>query len=182
MSIEANISLYQEQKKSKPQIENVISEYLDGEMKNIALDFVARLRTNRMSPIWASGNSWKSSYKGKGICYVKLDRGKWVVIPLLDHLNQYREIVVNEGLQNTIWVNIFRCEECNPGCAPGKDRTVLDRVFKNSCYGRPPIVFNDPNEAAIDCIKRLLEMERRARSKKNEASFEHFRFYNEAIF
>ena len=48
------------QKKPKPEIENVIPEYLDGDMKKTALDFVAWLRANKMNPVWASANIWNN--------------------------------------------------------------------------------------------------------------------------
>ena len=53
------MSLYQVQKEINPKVEDVISDYLDGEMKRIALDFIAFLRTNKMNPAWTLTNLWK---------------------------------------------------------------------------------------------------------------------------
>ena len=72
MSEKNENSLYKEQKANKPKVEDIIPNWLDGDMKNNALDFVTWLRVNKMSPTWASANSWKVSYKSKGVCYIKL--------------------------------------------------------------------------------------------------------------
>ena len=50
MSEQDTNSLYQEQKKIKPEIEKIILELLDGDVKKAAFDFVAHLRENKMSP------------------------------------------------------------------------------------------------------------------------------------
>jgi len=41
------------EKKAKPQIEEVIPQYLDGDMRRAALGFVAHLRANKMPPFVA---------------------------------------------------------------------------------------------------------------------------------
>ena len=45
--------LLDEQRKARPKIEDAIPEYMDGTMKAAALDFIAWLRANKMSPGWA---------------------------------------------------------------------------------------------------------------------------------
>ena len=57
--------IYQQQKMTKPQIEVVINEYLDGDEQTAALDFVAWLRTNGLPLKWSGLNAWTLNYKGK---------------------------------------------------------------------------------------------------------------------
>lgn len=182
------MSVYKDKKATKPKIEDVIPECLDGDVQKTALDFVAYLRINKMSPIWATGNSWKSSNKGKGICYVKIDQNKLLIIPLLDHLNRYKELLINENLQSFIWNNIiyYPCKNCNPRCPTGRDRsaterdrTILGKKFNNFCTGRTPVYFYNPDEVTINFIKKLLVLESKERKKGHKAPYEHFRFYND---
>jgi len=185
MAKQKQLSLAQQQRITKPLIEDVIPEYLDGDMKKSALDFVAYLRKNRMSPSFARiANAWHNSYKGTGLYTIWIcTKGskdpygkprKWAINPYLKHISHYEDIILQEGLQHFIWNNVRPCKhhvtgDCNfHGCAPGTNKTILGKEFKNVCIahmhiGRPLMVAHDPDEATIDCIKRLLELERKAR-------------------
>jgi len=180
-----------EQKKLKPKIEEIIPEYLDNEMKQSAFDFVAHMQENKMSPSYRPSLRYKCNYKGKGICTIRLPRVKthtgagdnefnqpwmsemdrsknfWVIVPELYYLDEYEKIIIDEGLQNFIWdaKNIYFCNNCHPnGCAPGISKTIFGREFKNLC-GRAFFWFYNPDETTIKCIKRLLELEKQARSR-----------------
>ena len=188
MPLRKKISLYHQQKEIKPLIEDIINEYLDGDIKNTALDFVAYIRENNMKPVWALTNSWKISYKSKGIFYIRICMEKkynaygpigtsWVITPYFSHIHEYEESIVNEGLHNIICDNVFHCVHsgrsdssgagCNPNksCAGGATKTVFGKELKGLCVSRPLIWFYDPDETAIDCIKRLLELEQNAREE-----------------
>ena len=58
----------------KPKLEQLIPEYLDGDMRKTALDFVAYMRGNKMSPSYRPSLRYKCTYKGKGICTISLPR------------------------------------------------------------------------------------------------------------
>jgi len=173
--------IMKKQKMVKPKIEDVIPEYLDGDTRKIALDFIAHIRENKMQPTWGSSNWWAASYRGKAICHIRLprnqkdnhfdqtrlpegDRSKnfWVVSLVLDHINEYESLIMNEGLQNLIWDNLYYCNKCNP-CAPGISKTILGREIKDLCRSRTPFWFWNPDERTVSCIKRLLELEKMAR-------------------
>jgi hypothetical protein len=56
---------------AKPQIEEIIPDYLDGEFRNAAIQFIEWLRANKMSLRQSTpGNTdgWRAVYKGKAIC------------------------------------------------------------------------------------------------------------------
>ncbi|MDR0287583.1 MAG: hypothetical protein LBI03_07775 [Clostridiales bacterium] len=56
MREQKTISMYQEQKKIRPKIEDLISDIItDDEMKKNALDFVVHMRKNKMSLGWGDG-------------------------------------------------------------------------------------------------------------------------------
>ena len=180
-------SLYQEQKKTKPKIEDAIPEYLEGNLRKTAQDFVAYLRENKMKPSWMLTNSWKVNYKNKCICQMRIWADKinhfgppgtsWVITPYLDYVDRYKAQIMDEGLQNTIWNNVFYCvhnsgrggKGCNPikSCASGRSVMLFGKELKGICCTRPLIWFFDPDEMAIDCIKRLLVFEQNARDELN---------------
>jgi hypothetical protein len=177
------------QKKSKPVIEDVIPEYLEGDMKEAAQNFVAWLRANKMQPVWASANIWKASYKGGAICAVQRPisvysqyKSSWVISPHLNYINKYEEEVVNEGLQDTFWDCIVYCDHsgdrsgkgCSPNkpCAGGKSIMRLGKEISGVCSSGCNAAYAftricDPGETAINDIKRLLLMEQKAREEKS---------------
>jgi len=101
-----------------------------------------------------------------------------VITPRLNNMEASKETLMSEGLQDFIWDNANSCvyserspsfgldkaPGCSPGkpCAPGKDVTVLGRVIKNNCCCFVLSLWN-PDEALLSKIKRLLELEKRAR-------------------
>lgn len=139
-----------------------------------ALDFIAHMRENKVNPAWASfTNALKAISKGKPICYIRLngnsdcDEHSWVITPYLLNIDKYENIIINEGIQNYIWDNVHHCMVCRVPCIP-TDRMILGKEIKDTCGGRQPFWFHDPNEATISCIKRILELEKMAR--KNNAA------------
>jgi len=185
-----------EQKAIKPKVEDVITEVLDKDMKKTALDFITYMRENKMKPTWYLVNKWKSSYKGKPICNIRISmcdkngyhRGyynpanclpAWVIGLNLTHMDTYKESIMNEDLQDMIWNNAFHCVYssqspspgigCSPGksCVPGGKVTILSKEITNLCCGYYAMSIWNPDETAISRIKRLLELERQARTDKS---------------
>ena len=182
----------------KPKLETLIPEYLEGDKRKAALDFVAYMRTNKMAPSYRPSLRYKCSYKGKGICTISLPRtfgnpnpysdnefgqawmsqeniqNNWVVIPQLDHLSEY-ESEIDEGMKKIVWdeKNMYKCNGCwasnlnfpepRDTCGPRPVRMIFGREFGGLC-GRAFFWFFNPDEAAIECIKRLLELEIQARN------------------
>jgi hypothetical protein len=165
------MSIYQKQKTDKPQIEDVIPDYLDGEMRKLALDIAAFLRANKMSPTWASGNSWKSSCKGKGICYVKLlpeaNAHKWAVTLMPLDWRRYDEWVYAEGYADKFTEKPHYCHGCGrptgESCGGRKDFTVNGKELKGVCGHNFMRWINDPDTETVNGIKRFLESEKAAR-------------------
>ena len=178
---------------TKPPIEDIIEIYHEGDMKKSALSFALYLRENKMKPV-CSGvvNTWKSMYKGKKICDVHLQArksrchwcdknfweesepiGSWRITPNLIHMDKCAEQIITEGLQTLIWDNAYYCIKCFPtrNCAiqGGMTKVILGKEIKGHCVGRPTIpTFTDPDKDTIGKIKRLLELEQRAREEESK--------------
>ena len=156
---------FKEQKVLKLKIEDEIPKYLDGEMKQSALDFIAYMRANRMQPTWQSSDSWKANYKGQNVCVIRLSKGSWRVVPrisrwnkLIDSYNKYEKEITEEGLKGIVIANINICRSC-AGCGPGWEMTFFGKEHKNVCHN-VPVQYVNPGEAEINCIKKILELMR----------------------
>jgi len=153
---------FQEQKKLKLKIEDVIPEYLDGEMKRSALDFVAFMRAN---------------HKGQNVCVIRLSEGSWRVVPRISRWNKlihsyssYEKEITEEGLQDIALANANICRRC-ANCGPGWGMTFFGREYGNVCHN-VPVRYMDPDEAEINYIKRILEWMRHTVGKNKQSESE----------
>lgn len=185
MQEQKKISMAAQQRKDRPKIETLIPRYLPDEKVNIALDFAAWLRENRMNPGHAGiFNAWRADCKGKPICRITLmdlnsrthdeepNKQCMLVISLyLYYLSNYEKEIINEGLQNLIWDNIRGY--CTTGCHstkgrfrpcyPGRTLKLIGKEFKRVCCCDPFTWIYDPDKTAIEGIKKLLAFEKKAR-------------------
>lgn len=172
-------SLFREQKKTRPKIEEVFNEVLSCDNLSGALDFIAYLRANKMSPAWASANSWKCSYKNQGVCYVRTygtawnhtsGAGSWSVTLYNDVSEEYNEFVTGGNYQDIVWNSraLKRCSRCQPQkCAPDGDEgafngfkmTFFGKEFENVCLNGDTS-FSDPDERTVAYIKGVIAIRR----------------------
>ena len=177
----------------KPTAEEVIPEFLGGEMKESALSFAAYMRENEM-PLrqYTTARATQSAKcKGKEICRMVLytaDDKKfydlrqpqgfqsWLVIPCLDHIDAYENAIVTEGLQNALWDNVKYCvwgensgftgmeRGCSPSHRCAGGRDVT--VCGKTLKGVGycrTFTFWDPGETEVKALKKLMEFEKKAR-------------------
>ena len=156
MSENNSATFAQEQMKIKPQIEEIIPNLLDGELKDTSLEFVAYLRDKKRTPLYSSFNSWKISYKSKLVCYIKIfnkmDRNVWGVAFRLEKFNSE----LSEGFKKAIQNNLKPCENCLKACHKGVGLTVFEKEFVNICRGWP-IQFVNPSTDVLEYVKELIE-------------------------
>ena len=171
--IDKSIASFRVQREIKAKIEDAIPHYLDRTMQKSAIDFATYLQVNKMPLKWDAWNTWKAHSKSKVLCWVTLNRFNWVISPCLTNINEYEKSIINEGLQHFVWDNFKRCEPWCPGkCGDGKSVTILGKTFNNICreiyhVNNKKVDFANPDETAINRIKKLLELERATREKKN---------------
>jgi hypothetical protein len=109
--------------RKKRNIEEVISELFDGEMKKNTLDFMAYLRENKIAPVRSATNarltksSWKISRKEKVVCYFHTDTeaGSLRVSP---KIGEYAHDALPDELKEIVWTN-FRGRICGERCYDG---------------------------------------------------------------
>ena len=180
-----------EQKKTKPLIEDVMPNYLEGDMLKNALEFIAYLRDNKMKPVWAITNGWKAVYKGKTLYYIRLPLYKahfkrpnqpneiswersWCVTPFLMNIAKYDNLITDETDKKIVTDNLYGCVPyCNERKChekhPETKITVCGTEIVRYCGGmldNRSLWIVNPDKAEIDSIKRFLELEKNARKMK----------------
>ena len=166
-------TLFKEQKKNRPKIEDISGVLLEGDRLKNLLDFVVYLQENKMSPAWASVNSWKASYKGKGVCYIKIpydsvdstnpDSGKntWYIQPIGYYGDECDIIITNDAFKEIVWSCVKQCNACNGRytgkkrpCNFGTDRTISGKEFERVCGY---INIKNPNGDVLNFAKMWTE-------------------------
>lgn len=151
------MSDYQKQKAVKPEVEAVAAEILEGDELNSLLDFVRFLRDNKLTPRWASSNSWTIRYKNKGLCYIKIDSRKrlWNARPERSFFDEYDKYITDIDLKAFILeiVNPPLCE--NRDCWKRREEAIFGKKFTEVCRCWPFKVDN-PEGVVLERLKELI--------------------------
>jgi len=180
----SEITTLEFQRENKPKIEDVIPFCVADEQQQTALDFIAWLRANKMTPGWSGvHNAWDAKCKGKTICKISLrtpgwaltgdnacaKNYTWVIKLFLNNRDKYEESIISEGLQHTIWDGLYECTSCLGGkkpCNGGSDYTVYGKAFTGICGHSFFREIFDPDEALLNDVKKLLVMEQKVRMER----------------
>jgi len=157
-------SLYQTQKASKPSAEDVAGASLQGAEKQGALEFLAFIKTLKMTPQWASGNSWTFNYKNKRVGYFQM-RGAdnaWQLSLYSQYDAFFNDLVSQEApeIREFIVANAKPCHQCG-SLAPGVNITLLGKEFKNMC-AIPCVLLKNPDAQFRGFAQRLVVLRRDA--------------------
>ena len=183
MTEEKSMTFLQQQQKTKPKIEEILSECPDGRQKQICKKFIEYMHNNKTKFAYAGlSNKWRAKYKSKSLCDIRIDYPSelfsWSVTPFFNHFHRYEDVIIKDGAQDIFWDNIPHCHYasssikaagCNPNkpCAGGKYIIILNKEFNGICggYNCTNTWFKNPDEFTIDTIKKLLELEKTARNE-----------------
>ena len=149
----------EEQKRDKPQIEDVISNFLSGDALKNASDFIAFLRINKLNPRWSATCNWTVKYKGKNLLILRLHGSAWqydlevgswhIDYKGFGFLDRFTSCNITKDF---LYSNIRYCINCC-ACSPGRNITVLGKQFNNVCR----LVIKNPDAEALECVKKLIE-------------------------
>lgn len=155
-------SKYEEQKETKPRIEDMVNNYLYGQLKNDAIDFVNFLKTNKLSPQWASTNSYALSYKSRRVCIIKINEEEWTLWLNTQYNDEFNACFAGEqeDMQKILLSQLVYCHSCGK-CAPGHNITILGKKTQNACYC-PVIRLTNPNQLELNCAKKLVLLRKTA--------------------
>lgn len=151
------MSEYQNQKAVKPKVEDVAGEVLDSDKLKNLLDFVEFLKNNKLTPRWASFNSWSIRYKNKGLCYVKINNQKGIWDARLERsfFDEYDKYITNDELKEFV-LNIVNPPLCeNRDCWKRKNETILGKKFDEVCRCWP-FKIDNPDGTELELLKELV--------------------------
>ena len=159
-----NVSLFQEQKKSKPTVDELVQSIEDAELQHRVEEFVSFLKDCKMNPSWYATNSFNYGCKGKRVLRLMFDRkdrhaGRdnavemHVLLADGEELDAYLAKLPQEE-RDSFTKHKFFCRACGK-CAPGKRFAVLGETYEGVCH-LFHIVFADPTQQQLDDIKGLI--------------------------
>ena len=148
--------------KIKPKIEEIASDYLNGNDLDNLLGFVAWMRANRMTPTFANKSKEGVNYTSR-VCYLKLRHDSWYIWPAGKkdgYLHEYvHGFLTCEELKELVSASLAPCmkdcsHQCNAGL--GFTVTVCGKDYENICCCCP-VRFHNPNEETLKEIKNIIE-------------------------
>jgi len=147
-------------------IEAHINEVLNGGSKRIALDFIAFLRANAITPDQhESGDGWSLVHKGESIGFIIVSQsefpGPWTL--WFNSCEFGSGESVSDDLKEAAWNHASICgnffsngKDCGCGDQPGFTRVIFGKEFQNRCHS--PLMFHNPDAETMERAKKLMLM------------------------
>ena len=182
-------TIVQIQAKTKPKIEEMIPEYLDGESKESMLKFLELCKVNGIKTPWSGTNRWalKLNKQTIGMIFIGkipcqpggegFSKNVWYTCVYAAEKLIRRESA-KEGLSGSekadithvIHRNLAKSVSNKKRCVPLKNITILGREFNESdnlcsgCGGTDyKILFVNPDDKTLYWINEAFELEKEAR-------------------
>jgi len=146
--------------KIKPIVEEIASDYLDGDALYNVLDFTAWLRANKMTPTFGNKSKEGVRYTTR-VLFLKLFQGYWEIwISGKAKNGKYiDDFLTCEELKEIVSEGLARCsDECGHKCNNGQGYivAVCGTEFEKIC-GCCTVRFLNPNAETISIIKKVIE-------------------------
>jgi hypothetical protein len=170
-------------KNKRPNIEEWVNYCFDGVLREQALEFAEWVRRAGFKhKIHSSTNNGHNVFYNKEyMCKILINKEKedrpmyWTIQPCLSNLSKYEYIIKNEGLAVLPWKPNYCIHKkepdktkinntCSSCPVKGVDRLMFGDEFTQCCKLFPSV--KNPNEAELNRIKRLLELEKMARDNQ----------------
>lgn len=163
-------NLFRGKQMPKKSIEDTLKDAFSGDSLKNALDFIAYLKTNELSPDSTYPNSF--NYLGESVCVIctfdeafgkKLESPVPVIFFNGDDVCEPKNFPVDANLKEFAQANVHFCayftsngKECGCKDRPGRSIAIFGKEFNNVCHS-PLWVFN-PDTEALENIKKLVEI------------------------
>ena len=160
-------------------IEDVIREKLPGDMQKNALDLIAFMKANGISPSTTpriddtpEGKAYTygsdSANGGCGLILIEPGKPGWGYCyggfydsALLR--NEYQDFPVDENVKAFAWAHVSACrnfttngKECGCGYQPGRRITIFGKEFHHTCHG--VMGFDNPDGEMLKLVKKLIDV------------------------
>lgn len=154
------------EQKSHVKIEDTINEILEGELRENALNFVAYLNADKLSPVplpyeMDNGKTigYKIPYNGHFLGWILINEdGNWCfqIFNYLDFGEGVHSEERDEKFKETVYAHVKICgSPCYDECWRAKDVKIFGKEFKSVCsqHSRD---FVNPDSQTIAHIKKLI--------------------------
>ena len=141
--------------KNKLQMEEVIQNFLDDELKEAALELSAYL-TEKQLKIEKSGKTdWKIPYEKCYLCEIRFEPENWEIVFFSgDYSGDF-----DEGFIKTVQDSVKYCTKCHD-CTSATDTAIFGRKYKNVC-GELTIRVKNPSGIKLEHVKQLIEFSKK---------------------
>ena len=157
-----NINSFEDKKPNAPKIEDeILSSRFDGELRESALEFIAYLNANQMTPRrWFGSGFWTIPWENNNLCGIHLygfnpraDNNGWVFWFFSGDYSGSAD----EELIKFVKDSAGHCVKCSADCkTQGVDMTLFGAEHTDMCFQFPVRIGNPDNEA-LEKIKKLIE-------------------------
>ena len=138
----------------KPKIEDVIGERLEGDIQKNALDFVAFLRENKLSPGRMDIGSYTVKHKSNSVCNIYIRDGWWMI--------RHRPSTLEKGITDSELIEFIHDNINHPECknykCPGWTRNnivILGKQFDKVCNCWT-VRINNPDGKILEHCKKFI--------------------------
>ena len=169
-------NLFKQQRKTRPKVEDMICKYFDGEVKQNALDFVAWLRANKLSPRFSATNSWYIYHENDNFMQLRINSKEWPTVDdpeittfcvCFSAYTKFHDLLLNtEGLKQAVIAGFKPCTDCSPNCERREElptATVCGEKVENVCVPYY-LVLRNPSAEVIERIKDVILCTREERN------------------
>lgn len=163
MAKKDELTPFEKQKASKPTIEAVVEQLLDGNFKKDFLQFLDWLKQEKIRFQWGSTNSFNANYRGKRVARISVGENHAGIIIHTAERDKFDGYL--EGQSDEI-INIFMdsisrvCNDCG-GCSPGKSFYISGRHYERVCFGglgSHGLRYINPDDEQIETVKKLMNV------------------------
>lgn len=146
------------------QIEDYVKEYLDGQARQNALDFIAFLRSSGFDFYKDNNGYWKDKVYywvklgEERLCFIAIKdpeepENLWTVWS--DDSSAYEADIPEEDVKHIAWEHIDFCAHCG-SCSGGKRKTVFGKTFDDVCGCTFRV--DDPSARDLLFLKKMIEI------------------------
>ena len=150
------------------QIEEYVKEYLDGQARQNALDFIAFLRSSGFDFYKDNGGYWKDKVYfwvklgEECLCFIAIKdpeepENLWTVWS--DDSSAYEADIPEEDIKRTAFEHVDFCVHCC-SCSDARLKIVFGREFDNVCFCTFRV--DNPDTQDLIFLKKMIELRRSA--------------------
>jgi len=135
----------------KSTFEDAIQHYLEGNIRDSALEFAAWSKANGLAPKQDGDPAeWLIPYKDDCLCWIHFEPKYHFRFFYCDYSGEQ-----DEGFMRAVQDHVMHCTTCHEGPCSGGDAVIFGKAFTNVCK-EFTVRFENPDGGTMEHIKQLL--------------------------